>query len=125
MIRVLVVDNFAPMRKTLIEVLQTYPDFEVVGEGNQGLEAWELAHTKRPDVILMDVHMPVCGGVEATRMVKQAYPEMIVIGLTADEDPLAEPAMRKAGADAFVLKGAVAEHLELEILKAIAKHRSR
>jgi PleD family two-component response regulator len=70
-IRILVVDDHVVVRKGLIAVLETEPGFEIVGEAGNGAEAIRLARQLLPDVVLMDVIMPVMDGIEATRQIKQ------------------------------------------------------
>ena len=115
MIRILLVDDHGLFRSGMRSILETQPDIEVVAEAESGEEAVELVRQSPPDVVLMDVHMPGIGGIEATRRVLRAAPEARVIALTALED---EPFPRKlldAGAEGYLTKGCPAE----ELLKAI------
>ncbi|RTZ72875.1 MAG: hypothetical protein DSZ00_07405 [Gammaproteobacteria bacterium] len=115
MIRILLVDDHGLFRSGMRSILETQPDIEVIAEAESGEEAVELVRQSPPDVVLMDVHMPGIGGIEATRRVLRAAPEARVIALTALED---EPFPRKlldAGAEGYLTKGCPAE----ELLKAI------
>ena len=115
MIRILLVDDHGLFRSGMRSILETQPDIEVVAEAESGEQAVELVRQSPPDVVLMDVHMPGTGGIEATRRVLRAAPEARVIALTALED---EPFPRKlldAGAEGYLTKGCPAE----ELLKAI------
>lgn len=105
MIRVMVVDDHPAVRLSMAAFLEAQDDIDVVGEGENGREAVELSGTLGPDLVLMDIRMPVLDGIQATRLIKAARPEVRVVLITAYEhDELAE-AGRLAGADAFLLKG--------------------
>jgi PAS domain S-box-containing protein len=113
-IRVLLADDHKVMRQGLISLISGQPNIQVVGEAANGLEALELARQLRPDVIIMDVSMPVMDGVQATRRIKAELPEIRVIGLSMHDDEHASLTMRDAGAEAFVSKAASSA----ELLKA-------
>jgi DNA-binding NarL/FixJ family response regulator len=105
MIRVLVVDDHAAVRLGLSEFLDAQDGVEIVGQAENGAEAVQLAGTAAPDVVVMDIRMPMLDGIEATRVIKRDNPGVGVLLLTAyEEDELAE-AGREAGADGFFLKG--------------------
>ena len=81
-ISILLVDDMPLVRQGLRSLLEQHPHLMVVGEASDGLAAVELAHTLRPDVIVMDVHISRLDGVEATRRIKAILPHTIVIGLS-------------------------------------------
>jgi DNA-binding NarL/FixJ family response regulator len=85
-IRVLLVDDHALLREGLANLLRAEPDFEVVGEGSDGLEAIEQASGLRPDIILMDVRTPRLDGLEATRRILRTVPPVKIVMLTASDD---------------------------------------
>ena len=114
-IRVLFADDHKEMRQGLIGVVTGQPGIQVVGEAVNGEEAIELARLLRPDVIIMDVSMPVLGGVEATRRITLEMPDVRVIGMSMSDDAVVVGMMREAGADGFISKG---ESFS-ELLKAI------
>jgi DNA-binding NarL/FixJ family response regulator len=103
-LRVLIVDDFAPLRRTVRSLLEEYRALEIIGEAADGLTAVQLASALRPDVIVMDVHMPRLNGVEATRRIKAALPDASVIGFSVQFGQDEDGAMRDAGSSAFVPK---------------------
>jgi DNA-binding NarL/FixJ family response regulator len=106
-IQVLIADDQALLRGSLRVLLDTTPGFEVAGEAGDGAEAVELAGRTKPDVILMDVRMPVMDGIEATRRVCSALEATRVLILTTfDLDAYVYAALR-AGASGFLLKDTV------------------
>ena len=110
-IRLMLVDDQSLFREALRTLLALQPDFEIAAEAENGERAVALAKTHRPDVILMDLRMPVMGGVEATRRVLAALPAARVVVLTTfEEDEEIFEAMR-AGAVGYLLKACSAEKL--------------
>ncbi|PIV28115.1 MAG: DNA-binding response regulator [Anaerolineae bacterium CG03_land_8_20_14_0_80_58_20] len=102
--RVLLADDHALFREGLAGIIASQPDLEVVGEANDGLEAVVKAQELKPDLILMDVQMPGMDGLEATRQIKQALPETVIVMLTVrgDDEMLFEAL--KNGAQGYLLK---------------------
>jgi two-component system, NarL family, invasion response regulator UvrY len=89
-VSVLIVDDQAPFRSAARTVVRVSPGFEVVGEAESGDEAVELAATLRPDLVLMDINLPGISGIEATRSILAARPEVVVVLLstyTVDDLP--------------------------------------
>ena len=102
--RVLICDDQALVRSGFRAILETRPDLEVVGEAENGVEAVALAERRSPDVILMDIRMPIVDGVEATRqLVTKGSPARVLILTTFDLDEYVHAAIR-AGASGFLLK---------------------
>ena len=118
--RLLLVDDHQAMRDTLKRLMQGQPNIEVIGEAANGLEALELAHRLRPEVVIMDISMPVMDGIEATRRLKTELSGIGVIGLSMYEDELAGIAMRNAGADRYLNKTASFSEL-LRAIRGIAR----
>jgi DNA-binding NarL/FixJ family response regulator len=108
---VLLADDHEIVRQGLVSLLEEEHTVEVIGEAANGHEAVELAARLRPDVVIMDVAMPVMGGEEATRRIKQDRPETRIISLSMFEEPEVRERMRQAGAESHVLKTAPAEEL--------------
>jgi DNA-binding NarL/FixJ family response regulator len=116
-IRVLVVDDQELVRTGFAMILNHQPDLEVVGEAPDGARAVELARTLKPDVILMDLRMPVMDGVDATRRIlalPQEYPVRVLVLTTFDDDESVYAALR-AGASGFILKDVPARELATAI----------
>jgi DNA-binding NarL/FixJ family response regulator len=107
----LVVDDHALVRRGFATMLAVEPDLEVVGEADNGRQAIELTRQLAPDVILMDVSMPVMNGIDATRAIHAEFPALRVIGLSMFDDPEQPETMRQAGAVAFLSKHDSAEAL--------------
>lgn len=103
-IRLLLVDDHVVVRQGLRMVLGLEPDFEIVGEASNGAEAVEAARRLAPQVVLMDLLMPVMNGVDAIRSIKAELPEMEIVALTSVlEDRLVIDAV-EAGAMGYLLK---------------------
>ncbi len=109
-LRVVVVDDQPLLRSGLAMILSVEDDLEVVGEAGDGAEAVRVVTALRPDIVLMDVQMPVMDGIEATRAIVAADLARVVILTTFDRDDYLVDALR-AGASGFLLKNAEAERL--------------
>ena len=110
-IRVLIVDDHLMVREGLKVLLSTAPDLDVVGEAANGAEAVELVPLTRPDVVLMDILMPVMNGAEAAARIKEAFPAVQVIALTSYADGELVEQTLQAGAVSFLLKDSRPEAL--------------
>ena len=120
MIRVLIADDQPLMRAAFDMTIRAEPDMSVVGEAADGAEAVELARGLRPDVVLMDVRMPLLDGVEATRQLStQADPPKVLLLTTFEIDSYAVEALR-AGASGFLLKDVHPEELA-EAIRVVAR----
>ena len=117
MTRVLIVDDDPLVRSALALMLGGGPDLEVVGEAGDGREGVALARRTRPDVVLMDIRMPVLNGLEATRLLHgEPDPPHVIVLTTFDADDQVRAALA-AGADGFLLK----DTPPAQIVEAIAK----
>jgi NarL family two-component system response regulator LiaR len=111
MIRVLICDDQAIVCEGLQAILSTAPDIEVVGTAHDGAQAVEMVARAQPDVVLMDLKMPVMNGVQATRLIRERHPDVRVLVLTTyDADEWVFDAVR-SGASGYLLKDAPREKL--------------
>jgi DNA-binding NarL/FixJ family response regulator len=122
-IRVCINDDQTLFREAVSRMLAAQPAFEVVGEGRDGEEAVRQAVKLRPDVILMDIGMPVVDGLEATRQLKAALPGVRVVALTVHASEEVFRRAMAAGVDSFVLKDAKLEDLIATIRLTYAGNR--
>jgi DNA-binding NarL/FixJ family response regulator len=123
-IRIVIAEDQALVRRGAALLLSMESDMEVVGQACNGVEAVELTQLLHPDVVLMDLHMPLKGGVVATREITRALPHTQVLVLTTlDDDETVFEAVR-AGAHAYLLKDA-AENELLETIRALKRGESR
>jgi diguanylate cyclase (GGDEF)-like protein len=118
MIRLLICDDSESFRFVLRTTLAEQPEISVIGEAGDGQEAVDLALTLSPDVILMDVRMPILDGVEATREITAALPGVRVVALTGSDDRAVVGAMLEAGAAAYCVKGSPLWELERAVIGA-------
>ncbi|HEX6123593.1 MAG TPA: response regulator transcription factor [Ktedonobacterales bacterium] len=114
-IQVLLADDHTILRAGLKMMLNIQPDIEVVGEASDGKQAIAEAQRLSPDVILMDITMPECNGIEATRQVKRLLPETRVLVLTMHENEEYLFQVLRAGASGYILK----EAADTELISAI------
>jgi two-component system response regulator NreC len=119
-IRVLVVDDHTLVRQGIRALLQAEPDLEVVGEGSDGREAVQLARELMPDVIVMDLNLPVMDGMEATRRIKESAPQIQVLALTMHDSDEYFFRVLQAGASGYLLKRAASTEL-LMAVRAVAR----
>jgi len=110
-VRVLLADDHEIVRQGLISMLSEEHTVEVVGEAANGREAVTLADQLRPDVVIMDVSMPIMNGEEATRQIKKDLPETRIVSLSMWEEPEVRERMYQAGAESYVLKTSPTEEL--------------
>lgn len=122
MIRVLVVDDHRLVRAGLVTLLQAADDIEVAGEAADGRQALEIARTQRPDVVLMDLSMPVVDGVAATGQLTAELPDSRVIALTSFSDRQRVTDVLAAGAVGYLLKDCAPDELLSAIRAAAAGH---
>lgn len=110
-LRVLLADDHDIVRAGLISLLSEQADVEVVGEAANGREAINQAYRLRPDVVVMDVAMPLINGDEATRQIKTHLPQTRVVALSMYDEVDMREKMHGAGAETYVLKTAAPEEL--------------
>lgn len=108
--RVVLADDHALFRAGIASLLRAW-GMEVLGEAGDGVEALELARRLRPDLLLMDIGMPGCNGLEATRQIKEELPDLRVVIVTVSDDDADLFEAIKAGADGYLLKDMSEEDL--------------
>jgi DNA-binding NarL/FixJ family response regulator len=101
---ILIADDHPLLRDGIVQLLSKEADFEVVGQAADGEEAVKLAGEKSPDVVVMDIEMPKLDGLDATRQIKAAHPEISVLVLTIHDDEEYIAALLDAGAAGYLLK---------------------
>ncbi len=102
--RILIVDDSALFRNHVREMLAEEPDLKIVGEAGNGKEAIEIVRKLKPDLVLMDIRMPLMNGIEVVHQLKKEMPEVKAIILTIHNLLEYRKAAKKSGADGFVLK---------------------
>ncbi len=118
-LRILLVDDHILFRKGLAALIARRPDLELVGEAGDGLEALDAVHGLAPDVVLMDIHMPRCSGLEAVRRITAEMPQVRVVMLTISDDDRDLFAAIKGGAFGYLLKNMEPDQL-FEMLEGYA-----
>lgn len=114
-IRILLVDDHQMMRDGLRSILDLEDDLDVVGEAGNGFEALEMARTRRPDVIVMDIGMKDLNGIEATRQIVAQNPRAKVVALSTYSNEPYVISMLEAGACGYVLKDAAVDEMRRAI----------
>jgi len=118
--RILLVEDSAPVRRSLRDLIEIAGGHTIVGEASNGQEAIDRTAELEPDLVLMDVNMPIMNGVDATRVIKERHPDVKILALTALGDMAHVSSMVKVGASGYLLKGGSSEEL-LESIKAVAR----
>jgi len=118
--RILLVDDHVLFRKGVAALLSMRPDLQIVGEASNGLEAIDAARELLPDVILMDIGMPLCNGLEATRIIKREMPHVKIIILTVSDDDQHLFEAIKIGAQGYLLKNLEPYQLH-DLLESISR----
>ena len=118
-LRILIADDHPVIRKRVRSILEEHPRFEVCGEAVDGANAIEIAQRLKPDVIVLNVTMPVLSGLEAGRAIKAQLPESAIVILSASADERFVEEARKIGARAYIAKSKAGEALIKSIEAAI------
>lgn len=106
-IRVVVIDDSADYRTVICELLQMLFDVEIVGVGSNGFEAIELTAQTAPDLVIMDVHMPVLDGIAAAGLIRHHFPTTTILMMSGDDSPEMRDRCLEVGADAFTPKRSI------------------
>ncbi|HOD36252.1 MAG TPA: response regulator transcription factor [Syntrophales bacterium] len=122
--RLLIVDDHKMYRDALKKMISRETDMEVVGEAEDGKKAVVLARDLQPDIILMDVRMPVMDGIEATRRILAEKPDMKILALSVSSDGNSVSGMMRAGALGYIMKGGDFEELSRAIRRTAGSQRT-
>lgn len=114
-LRVLVVDDSDVVRRAICKILQAHADIEVICEASNGRDAIRFAREHQPDLVLMDISMPIVSGFEATRLIKHELPHIKIIFLTQHRSRSFMKEALAAGAQGFVTKDAASRELIPEV----------
>jgi DNA-binding NarL/FixJ family response regulator len=120
-VRVLIADDHRLFVEALEAILGADGRMEVVGHANDGVEAVRLARKKKPDVILMDIAMPLMDGFEATRRIREHMPKACILMLTGSNSRQDVAAAKEAGAAGYVTKDRIAAELVSAILEIVSR----
>jgi len=118
-IKILLADDHQMFLDGLSALLSQIDHVEIVAAVNNGAQLLEKLKTTKGDLVIVDLHMPVMDGLEATKMIRELYPSVKVLGLTMDNDLEAIQAMLEAGASGYILKNTGKAELELAILQVM------
>ena len=121
--RIVLADDHAILREGIRALLEDQPDMAVVGEAADGRRAVELAREQAPDLVVMDIGMPLLNGLEATRQIKREYPQVSVLVLTMHDNEEYVSQILAAGASGYVLKRAASSEL-VSAIRAVAAGQS-
>jgi DNA-binding NarL/FixJ family response regulator len=119
-LRILIADDHEAVRKALRAILHQRAELAVVGDAANGFEAIAYAQTLRPDVVLMDVSMPLMDGIEATRRLRAELPSVEILGLSMQPQQPGVQAIEEAGAAGYFVKGIDTERLIAHLLHSHA-----
>jgi two-component system, NarL family, response regulator NreC len=122
-LRILIADDHAVVRDGLRAVLEQYPDLSVVGEAANGRECVQLAEEHAPDIVIMDIAMPIMNGMEATRRILSARPNTGVVILSMHQDESYVLGALNAGAKAYILKDSVRSDV-IDAVRAVSRGQS-
>lgn len=122
MIKLLLVDDHDLVRTAIARMLSDSSDLDVAGEANSGEQAYNMVRELLPDVVLMDIRMPGIGGLEATRKIKQRFPQVKILALSACEEEPFPTRLLQAGASGYLTKGACIEETVRAIRQVAAGH---
>jgi len=118
-LRILVADDHPVIRKSVRQILDSHPRFEVCGEAQDGAAAVDEAHRLKPDVVVMNITVPVLNGIDAAREIKASLPELAIVILSTHADKHFIEQAKKSGARAYVAKTKAAEALVRAVEAAV------
>lgn len=118
-LRLVVVDDHALFRRGLVSLLEDMPEFQVVGEAGDGLQALEVVAAQKPDLVLLDVNMPRMDGVETVQVLRERKSKVRILMLTISQSDSDLLGAIRAGADGYLLKNTEPEELRKALLRII------
>ena len=124
-LRILVVDDFAEWRGRVRSMLQAQPEWQVIGEACDGLEAVQRTQELHPDIVVLDIGMPNLGGIEAAKRIRRDSPSSRIIFVTQENDADIRSAALATGAEAYLVKANAASELLPAIDAALGNGHSR
>lgn len=116
--KLIIADDLKLLRESFKHIIENNSDIKVVACASNGKEAFDYCENLSPDVVLMDIAMPICDGIKSTKMIKSKYPNIKVLILTASHEDWAVSESINSGADGYILKDMSAEELILSIKSA-------
>jgi DNA-binding NarL/FixJ family response regulator len=119
-IKVLLVEDHSIVREGLQVLFADEPDLRIIGEASNGAEALEFVRSNKPDLVLMDINMPVMNGIECTRELKKLYPEIKIVVLSMHDQESYLVDILNSGAEGFVIKNTKKAELVFAIKKVMA-----
>lgn len=119
-VRIIIADDSFVFRESITALLSQDPEISIVGLASNGKEAFDLCCRHKPDIVIMDVRMPVCNGIEGTKLIKNHMPEVKVIMFTTFEDQDFITEAIKYGAEGYVLKDSGQDHIRM-VIKSVHK----
>jgi len=119
-IKIILADDYDAIRKAQRGILETEPDFEIVGEARNGREVIQLVEQSQPDIVITDINMPEVNGTEVVRWLRRSYPEVKVIAFSSHAEEGYVLAMLKSGASGYVLKPPLVNEL-IQAIRAVLK----
>jgi DNA-binding NarL/FixJ family response regulator len=119
-VRILIVDDYEFWRYCVVSMLKEHPEFEIVGEGSDGVDAIEMSANLQPDIVLLDLGLPEVNGFEAAREIRKTSPGSKIVFLTQTRNQDLVNEARKVGAQGFVSKMDAADELVPAMRAALA-----
>ena len=117
--KILIADDHKGFRKVLSQYLNCLPNVIVVGEAADGIDAIEKTESLNPDIVLLDISMPRCNGLDATRIIKAHWPSIKVVITTMHNNPFYRAEARRAQADGYILKSSLKASLQAIIDESV------
>jgi two-component system, NarL family, response regulator NreC len=121
-VRILLADDHKVVRQGTRALLSTIPEWEIVGEADNGRDAVALTAELKPDIVILDITMPELNGLDAARQIKRKFPEIEILIFTAQETEKLVHDVFDSGARSYIMKTDAADHL-IDAIKALSEHK--